>query len=119
MFSSKSIYAEDESSLSFCCVVGLLIRETYFAGYEDYFYIFTLQRGYIKVATNFPDEVLRDLKISSSYTVNLMKIINLTEKSEHIIRLNLCTSNQFEQVIISVRNSSYFFLLLKSETGII
>lgn len=96
-----------------------MIREIYFAGYEDDFYTFTLQRGYIKVTTNFTDEVLRDLKTLSSYTVNVMKIINLTVKLEHIIHLNFCTSDQFEQVIISVRNSSYFFLLLSSQTGII
>jgi len=96
-----------------------LIRETYAAGCEDYFYTFTLQRGYIKLATNFPDEVLRDLKTLCSYTVNLMKIINVTEILEHIICLNFCTSNPFEQVIVRVRNSSYFLLLLSSQTSII
>lgn len=100
-------------------MVGLLIRETYFSGYKDYFYTFTLQRGYIKVATNFPDEVLRDLKTLSSYTVNPMKILNLTEKLEHNICHNFCTNKSFGWVIISVRNSSRFFLLLSSQTGVI
>lgn len=69
MFSSKSFYTEDEVSLSFCGVVGLLIREIYFVGYEDQFYTSTFQRGYIKVVTNSPDEILRDLKTLSSYIV--------------------------------------------------
>lgn len=116
MFSSKSTYTEDEVSVSFCGVVGLLIGEIYFAGYENQFYTFTFQRGYIKVVTNSPDEILRYLKTLSSYTV---KIVNLTEKLGHTIHLNFCTSSQFEQVIISVRNSSCFFLLLSSQTGII
>lgn len=111
MFSSKNIYTEDEISLSFCCVVGLLIRETYFGGYEDYFYMFTLQTGYIKVAANFPDEVLKDLKTLSSHTVNLMQIINLTEKLEHIICLNFCTClNRLSSVSEIAVVFSYFLV---------
>lgn len=70
----------------------------------------------MKVVTNFSDGILKDLKNLSSYIVNLMKIVNLTEKLGHIMHLNFCTSSQF---IIGVRNSSCFFLLLSSETGII
>lgn len=76
------------------------------------------QRRYIKVAINFSDEVLGNPKTSSFYTVNLKKN-NLEEKLKHVIHLNICTSNQFEKIIINVRNSIYFFLLLRSQTGII
>lgn len=70
----------------------------------------------MKVVTNFLDRILRDLKNLSSYIVNLMKIVKVTEKLGCIIHLNFCTSSQFT---IGVRNSSCFFLLLNAETAII